>query len=349
MKLPEQEELIYHHTQTLIYLANDHQETDRTNLNMNRYVALLLLILSIDGCSSRTRGGANSNKPTLTLIEARRSFKTSPIPENTRREPVETPPPDVFRLIKYQAPAGELAAYLTPDPGDGGKRPAIIWITGGDCNSIGDVWSPSSRDNDQTAAAFRKAGIIMMFPSLRGGNDNPGIKEGFYGEVDDVLAAVKYLEKQPYVDPKRIYLGGHSTGGTLVMLVAESSNRFRAVFSFGPVGDVSSYGSDSGFLPINMSNQKEIEARSPGYWLSSIKSPVWVMEGSDGGSNIRSVQQMAAATDNPNLHFIEIRGADHFSTLAPTNELIAKQILNDTGSTCNITLTEDEVNRNFGH
>ena len=28
-------------------------------------------------------------------------------------------------------------------PDDGKKHPAIIWITGGDCNSIGDVWSRS--------------------------------------------------------------------------------------------------------------------------------------------------------------------------------------------------------------
>lgn len=56
----------------------------------------------------------------------------------------------------------------------------------------------------------------MMFPSLRGGNDNPGVKEGFLAEVDDVLAAADFLGKQNYVDPGRIYLGGHSTGGTLV-------------------------------------------------------------------------------------------------------------------------------------
>ena len=67
-----------------------------------------------------------------------------------------------------------------------------------------------------------------MFPSLRGGNDNPGRREGFFGEVDDILAATDYLARQPHVDPKRIYLGGHSTGGTMVMLVAESTDRYCA-------------------------------------------------------------------------------------------------------------------------
>ena len=31
-----------------------------------------------------------------------------------------------------------------------------------------------------------------------------------------------FLAKQDYVDPKRIYLGGHSTGGTLALLTAET-------------------------------------------------------------------------------------------------------------------------------
>jgi len=67
------------------------------------------------------------------------------------------------------------------------------------------------------------------------------------GEVDDVLDATTYLEKQPYVDSHRIYLGGHSTGGTLALLAAECSDRFRTVFSFALVEDVSVYGADSGF------------------------------------------------------------------------------------------------------
>ena len=66
-----------------------------------------------------------------------------------------------------------------------------------------------------------------------------------------MLAAADYLARQDYVDPKRIYLGGHSTGGTLVMLVAESTDRFRAVFSFGPADDVRGYGPS--YLPFDTS------------------------------------------------------------------------------------------------
>ena len=288
---------------------------------------------------------APRNDSSVSLADARRGFHSTLLPRRNENEPVEPAPPEVFRVVRYPAPAGGSAAYLTPDPKDGKKHPAILWITGGDCNSIGDVWSPAPRDNDQTAAAYRHAGIVMMFASLRGGNDNPGAKEGFLGEVDDVLAAAKYLEEQSFVDANRIYLGGHSTGGTLALLVAECSPRFRSVLSFGPVGDVSEYGTDSGFLPFDLTKRKEVELRSPLHWLSSIRSPVWVLEGTKG--NIEPLRDMAKEPANANVHFVEIRGSGHFATLAPTNELIARKILEDTAERCNITLSPEEVNRNF--
>ena len=66
------------------------------------------------------------------------------------------------------------------------------------------------------------------------------------------MAAADYLVRDSSVDPKRFYLGGHSTGGTLALLVAECTDRFRGVFSFGPVSDVSGY--DPQYLPFDTSN-----------------------------------------------------------------------------------------------
>src|SRR5207237_2146906 len=140
------------------------------------------------------------------------------------------------------------------------------------------------------------------------------------GEVDDVLAAADYLAKQDYVDPARICLGGHSTGGTLVLLVAECSDRFRAVFSFGPVDDVRGYGPE--YLPFDTANRRELELRSPGLWLHSIRAPVFVFEGTTQG-NLVCLQAMARGSTNAQVHFLAVRGATHFSVLAPVTRLIA--------------------------
>jgi dienelactone hydrolase len=299
---------------------------------------LLLLVVLLAGCDP-----PSGKSGVQTLAEARQGYKTSLLQPGGGEDPVPAPPARVFRIVKYESPVGPLPAYLTPDPRDGKQHPAIVWITGGDCNTIGEVWQPASPDNDQTAAAYRQAGIVMMFPSLRGGNRNPGNKEGYYGEVDDVIAAAEYLATQPYVDPNRIYLGGHSSGGTMVLLVAEYDDRFRAIFSFGPVDDVSRY--IPRYFP-QTSNQTEIRLRSPIHWLAGVQDPTFVLEGVDG--NISSLRAMAQACTNPKVHFIESAPADHFNILAPTNRLIAQKILQDTGKECNLSLTQEEVDRGIG-
>jgi Fe-S cluster assembly iron-binding protein IscA/pimeloyl-ACP methyl ester carboxylesterase len=280
----------------------------------------------------------------ISLVEARRGFKTALARRESGGSPAPEPPPDLFRIVRYDAPPGQLTAYLTPDPKDGKKHPAIIWITGGDCNSIdAGCWRDGGPSNDQSASAYRKAGLAMMFPALRGGNDNPGVKEGFLGEVDDVLAAAEFLRRQAFVDPERIYLGGHSTGGTLVLLTAECSDRFRAVFSFGPANDVIGYGPR--YNPFALSDPKELQLRAPGRWLHSIRAPVFVFEGT--GGNRSALQAMARSSKNPKVRFFEIKGADHFGVLAPTNRLIAERIQRDTGPTCGLAFTEEELNKPF--
>jgi acetyl esterase/lipase len=274
------------------------------------------------------------------LANARRGFATRITRTGDLEPPLPAPPPEVFNLIHYKSPVGELAAYVTPDPGDGAKHPAIVWITGGDCNSVGEMWSKKPRSNDQSAAAYRRARVFTMFPSLRGGNDNPGRREGFYGEVDDVIAAAAHLAGLSYVDPDRIYLGGHSTGGTLVMLVAETSTKFRAVFAFGAVADVRDY--DGQFVYHDPGNPREAELRAPGLWLDSVKSPLFAIEAVDG--NVDSLRAMQLRSRNPMIRFIEVPEKDHFSVLAPANELIASKILADSGTVMAISVTAAEIN-----
>ncbi|MFL5328607.1 MAG: alpha/beta hydrolase family protein [Gemmataceae bacterium] len=300
---------------------------------MKRITLLVLVLALLAGCRKARNSGS--------LVDARKGFRSELISLAPPAKPAPQPPTGVFRLLRYPAAGGQFAAYLSPDPDDGAKHAAMLWITGGDCNSIDDgCWTEQSASNDQSASAFRKAGMVMMFPSLRGGNDNPGQREGLLGEVDDVLAAADFLAQQNYVDPNRIYLGGHSTGGSLALLVAECSDRFRAVFSFGPVDDVSGY--PAVYAPFSRKNRKEVELRSPGRWLHTIKTPTFVLEGTIEG-NITSLRNMAKSCTNANVHFIPGNGVDHFSILAPATKVISQKIKGDTGPTCAISITEGEI------
>jgi dipeptidyl aminopeptidase/acylaminoacyl peptidase len=286
------------------------------------------------------RGASNS---TLTYSEARKSFHTNLIRRESDDDPVPEPPAQILRIVRFDAQPGKLPAYLTPDPHDGKKHPAIIWIFGGFGNGIGETaWKEAPEEDDQSARAFRENGIVTMYPSLRGGHEKLGFKEVCLGEVDDVLAAATFLAHQDFVDPRRIYLGGHSTGGTLVLLTAASSDRFRSVFSFGPVHSVAGYGVEN--LPFDVSNQKELEMRAPVVWLQSIQCPVFIFEGTEQG-NMESLKVMSRVSTNPFVHFHLMPGANHWSILAPVTKLIAQKILHDDGPTCNITFSEKELSR----
>lgn len=299
-----------------------------------RRVRLLVLpvLLLFAGCTLFQRKSE-------TLREARSHFVTQ-LTRHTNdsdRYPLPVPPPDQLRIVYYLSKVGKLAAYLSVRPKDGKLHPAIIWIDGGNCSSLDDVsWVRQLPDNDQSASVFRKQGIITMYPSLRGGNQNPGSHEGFYGEVDDVIAAEKFLALQPDVDPTRIYLGGHSTGGTMTMLAAELTSRFRAEFALGPEASVAGY--PKRWLPFDTNNTEEVKLRSPGYWMSSVTRPLYVLEGTNYPSNIRALRFMRDKCTNPLIHFIPVPGYDHFSEVLPITELIARKILDDTGKTCQIDL-----------
>lgn len=279
---------------------------------------ILIFILIIVGCDTAP------TEPKQTLREARKGFVTKIVKSGESYGAPDSPTGGEFELIHYQSAAGLLAAYVTTNPGDGKKHPAIVWITGGDNNSIGDVWTPKERSNDQSASPFRKAGIVMMFPSQRGGNDNPGQREGFYGEVDDILAATNHLVSLPYVDPKQIYLGGHSTGGTMVMLVGASSARFRAIFSLGPVAGAAQYGGN--YVYCDPKDKNEMLLRSPIFWLHCVKSPMYVFEGAENG-NWDAIKMMADVNSNPKIQFFKISGYNHFSLIAPLAEKLAEQIV----------------------
>ena len=284
----------------------------------------------VSGRAEEAAVKATASAPTgkYTLPELRKALKSS-VGEGQRDDtPAPEPPPGVLEKVTYTAPLGRNVAYVTPVR-PGARGPAIVWIVGGFGFGIDEgLWQTSPRENDQTAAAFRKAGIAQMFPALRGASQNPGHHECFLGEVDDILAATDFLAQRPDVDPARIYLGGHSTGGTMALLAAESTSRYRAVFAFGPVGDMRNYGNSS-CVPAG-SPAAEYKARAPMEYLSEIVSPTFIIEGmqSGNGAMFPFLRRKAGKAD---IHFVEVASGNHFTTLAPGCDVIVKAILADNG------------------
>ncbi|WP_319939447.1 alpha/beta hydrolase family protein [Xenorhabdus littoralis] len=140
--------------------------------------------------------------------EAHTKFKTNIVDDSFvgDGEPA-IPPEDIFSLVHYPAEDGNMAAFLsTPPPDNGKKYPAVIWLIGG-YGGIGNddfFWSERPYENDQSGSAFRRDGMVLMIPSFRGENVNPGRYEMFYGEIRDIESSRQYLAKLPFVLINRI-------------------------------------------------------------------------------------------------------------------------------------------------
>ncbi len=281
-------------------------------------IATMFLFLSASVPSAKAQDG---------LTEARQGFQTQLTETRQEDRPLDPPPADIFSLVEYQSPVGPMQAYLSvhPDIEPGERRPAIIWLSGGFPAARGGsgIWTMTAVENDQSASAYRNEGVVMLVPTVRGTADNPGNQEAFFGEVDDVLAAAEYLRSLPIVDPDRIILGGHSTGGTLALLVAESTDFFSAVVAFGPVARVTDYGGIT--WPFDPTNPKEVKLRSPLYFLDAISTPTLVVEGERG--NIEDLELLEETSDNPNIHFVLLKEEDHFTPLAPVNRWLARMAM----------------------
>jgi dienelactone hydrolase len=255
--------------------------------------------------------------------EARKKFKTKLIQEGPapqRWQPLQ-PPPDVTELT---FPSGELTlkAWVSRDPDNGKKKkPAVLFLHGGFAFDLQD-W--------QMIEPFLEAGYVVMIPMLRGENGQPGSFSMFYNEVDDVLAAADALAKLEYVDNKRMYVAGHSAGGTLALLAAMTSPRFRAAASFSGSPDQFSWSSvnqrnlvpfDSGFGEFaerDPAAQKEFQMRSPLAFAESFKCPVRMYYGNQEGLFRASTQLTAQPAKQKNLDVeaVEVPG-DHMSAVTP--------------------------------
>jgi dipeptidyl aminopeptidase/acylaminoacyl peptidase len=170
--------------------------------------------------------------------------------------------------VDYPSDNLTLRAWITPpaDPGNP-KRSAVLFLHAGHAFDLTDWEMPKP---------YRDAGFVVMVPMRRGENGLPGSFSLFYDEVDDTLAAADYLAKRPDIDAEHIYVAGDEVGGSLALLAAMSSKRFRAAASISAPWDPVAYvrRNFATAACFDLQDVREFRMRSPVAYASSFKCPV---------------------------------------------------------------------------
>ena len=238
------------------------------------------------------------------FVAARAAFHTSLVRKGPA-PPKATMPAAPAGVSAIEFPSSELrlTGWLQRPKENDARAPAVVFLHGG---------FAFGREDWQMAQPFRDAGYAVLAPMLRGENGQPGTYTLFYDEVDDVLAAGRWLAAQSFVDAKHVYVAGHSVGGTLALLAALSTKDFAAAVSFSGSPDQVIYcnvGIAPEQIPFDASDPHELELRSPLAFATSFKCPARLFFGTDEPhfrlSSERTAELARAAKLDVEAHAIE--------------------------------------------
>jgi hypothetical protein len=128
--------------------------------------------------------------------------------------------------------------------------------------------------------------FVVLWPTLRGENRNPGNFELLWGEIDDARAAIRWLAPQPFVDRTRIFAFGHSVGGGISALLSLHDDvTIRHSGSCGGLYTADAFFQWTDWLPFDVRRAEERELRvllgnvgdmlRPHYAFVGDADPVW--------------------------------------------------------------------------
>ncbi len=167
------------------------------------------------------------------------------IPESFPMKKLVVPKQVIFKAADGLEIHGQL--FLPEDVKPGDKRPAVIFMHGGPIRQMLLGWHYSSYYHN--AYAFNQylasKGYVVLSVNFRSGigygmafREAPNQGPRGASEYQDILAAAKFLQNLPQVDPLKIGLWGGSYGGYLTALgLARDSDLFAAGVDFHGVHD----------------------------------------------------------------------------------------------------------------
>ena len=170
--------------------------------------------------------------PTASLIVARQDLASVSSRMQTVRNPTDAD-------VRVPAAGFSLAGTVTTPPATAGRMrsPAVVLVSGS---------GPIERDGvvagiplfAQLAGDLAGRGFVVLRYDKRGVGQSGGRLETvtLREYADDLVAAVKWLEKRKDVDKRRIGVAGHSEGGAVAMLAATREKKISALTLMSSMG-----------------------------------------------------------------------------------------------------------------
>lgn len=213
------------------------------------------------------------------------------------------PAPDLYkdpatregiRLARYRSDGNELKVWqLFPSHNQLWSPegyPTVVFVHDG---------TSFAEEELQQARLFSDAGFVVIAPTFRGENGNPGVHELLFGELDDLVAATTYASDLPEVDRHRIAIWGHGLGGMLAALA-----------SLVPQLGVQYTGSSAGLRPTSAfeviqspfeDNEQERGLRLLGPNLDHMRTPHWACVAEQDPAVYAEATRLADSATKSNL------------------------------------------------
>lgn len=291
--------------------------------------AISVFVLALSGCTAASPTPspvdvALPDSPTLrTIIEAE--------PEHPVFELVQETTDfdgDQAEVVSYESGGLEVQAVVRRPPSGAAASPAIVLV-----HDFADPEEYSGlTDYDGLADLLVDSGYIVVSPDLRGLGDSedgpPWEQDMDVGATLDVVNAVRATAADDRVDPERVAIVGHGSGGTLAVKAAVvDPDAPQAVVALSP-SHVSPWEEVRWFLSGSPGYDTVVAAHgdkeeSPDYWrdvsaltyVDRMAAPLLVVHGTNdeiapiGWSRFLEAQWTAAGKD---VALTEVEGADHW-------------------------------------
>ena len=142
------------------------------------------------------------------------------------------------------------------------------------------------------------------------------------GGLNNARAALDYaLAKIPQIDPARIYTAGHSSAGTISLLVAEREPRVRAAIAYAPASDVEKFLGETNVAAIAavITDYREFLKRTSPYAnAKELKCPLFLFHAEDDKVVAITYSEdfvKEVSTHNSAVTFVRVPKGGHFSAM----------------------------------